>query len=476
MKKQYTEKSCLNCGKLHSRRGVTCSNNCAAILRNKKRKNIELTCELCGNKFHNKVGRGKYCNKKHYKNCEVCSKKFIISKGKENKLNPTCGASCGATYSHRSSNNKEIRKQNSLKKWKVEHPFQAEEVKEKIEKSIQGTAGRFGTEASKKAIQKIYGVENVSSLEEIKQKKAKTFKENYIDKGIFIFRGPVSKTNIRWREKLEKETATKWEHEKYFSGVGAIDLYSEINGIPIAIEINPTATHNSYYNIIACSIKNCIKPCAEHALSPNYHYNKTKLLKDLYDISLISVFDWMSEEKIVSLVKSKTGLNTKKFDAEETEIVFLTPVEAHRLLKEFHCFEEVKNLDYCLGLTVDGQIIGVQSYSNLNNNIFEMRNLAFRDDFSIIGGAEKLTNFFVKNFTPFQIVHFQELSSLDFSIQIESFEKFDSLILSPRKCLSKGRKMVLDSTVSHSFVEEEFLRDNWLPVWDCGVKENIWTL
>lgn len=234
-----TKKTCPMCSEEHSRRGETCSNQCAADKRAQYHEKTEIICTICGSSFKSKTGRARYCDNDHYKPCEVCNEDFKIPKGKESKKNPTCGPKCGAVYSHRSADNKKKREQGSLAKWGVKHPFMADEVKKKIEKGITGTAGRFGTEASRKALLEMYGVENASSLEFVKAKKAETFKTNYTDKGIYPQYGPVSKINLAWKSKLEEATGVSFELEKYFSGTGRVDLFTELHGVKLAIEINP---------------------------------------------------------------------------------------------------------------------------------------------------------------------------------------------------------------------------------------------
>lgn len=303
-KRIYSKSVCPVCGTIHRKRGKTCSNKCANYLRRETNKTLPLKCAICGELFTVKGGKGKYCNNPHYKKCEVCGNNFEIKRGTETSQKITCNSSCASKLSHRSPGNKEKRRANSLAKWGVENPFQAPEVKEKIEKSLEGTAGRFGTEASKKSIRKIYGVENASQLEFVKEKKARSFKKNFIDKGIYPKSGPISKINLEWKQKLETFTGTEWELEKYFKNIGCIDLHTMIKGVQIIVEINPTATHNYYSNIIACTRAKCtIFPCLKHALKEDYHYIKTKTMRVEHGLLLLNVFDWDNEDTFYETIK-----------------------------------------------------------------------------------------------------------------------------------------------------------------------------
>lgn len=498
-KRRYKEKECLECGKLFKKRGVTCSRKCSVAQRKKTNLKKPLTCELCGKTFYNTVGRGKFCTNDHYTNCRVCGKSFVIPRGRERDENPTCGYSCGAVYSHRKEESKEKRRQNSLKKWGVEHPFQAPEVKEKIEKALEGTAGRFGTEASKKAIKKALGVENASQLEEVKKKKAATYKKNYTDKGIYPNRGPVSKTNLRWQKLLEDATGLEWELEKYFDNVGSIDLYAENKGARVAVEISPTATHSTHRNLIACSYRDCPKDekCTEHTVERLYHQHKARDLKKFHNISLTTIFDWTDEEKIVSFIRSRLKLDENKVYGKQTEVREISQRDANRFLKEFHMLGPSRLQKHCYGLYYDDLLVQVQTFAPLKQEgVYEARRLATRSNWAVIGGVSKITKHFLKTVQPKQVVAFSDLnlSWPDYDLKHNDFERIE--IQPPQKCWSKGSEMILAKTAawqsadrllgiandSKSSIYPEdwtndqvFLAEGWLPVWDCGMIKDVWT-
>jgi hypothetical protein len=495
--RQYYKKLCPICFQEHKNRGVTCSRECATQKRRLYAASRPLTCVLCGNTFHTKDGKGKYCPDTHFKKCLICEKAFPIAKGKENKLNPTCGPSCGATYSHLSVGNVEKRKQNSLKKWGVEHPFQAPEVKAKIESSLVGTAGRFGTEASKAAIEAIYGVDNVSKLPEVKERKAVTYKRNYVDKGKYLTRGPVSKTNLRWKKMLEEATGLTWELERHFANVGNIDLTAEHNGKIVAVEINPTVTHNSYKNLISCRPSECETPCSVHALSKDYHFKKSKALKELHNVSLTSVFDWMDEGKVVAFLKARLQLDSNRVFARKTEVVPITQREANRFLNEFHMLGASRRQEYCYALMYEGQVVQVQTFARWGREegAFEARRLATRSDFYVVGGVSRVTKRFIRDVNPVSIVAFSDLnlSWPDYDLMFNGFQRVS--VNRPQKCWSKRKELVLDKSAARQSAdrllkiannssvskypeswsnEEVFLAEGWLPVWDCGMIKDEW--
>lgn len=493
MEKKYKEKKCPVCNTTHHRRGETCSKECAMIKRTQYSSNKDLVCILCGKIFHTKDGKGKYCSDIHFKNCEVCGKSFPIPKRKESKRNPTCGLSCGAKLSHMSKDNKKKRKQNSLAKWGVEHPLQATEVKEKIAESVKNTAGRFGTEASKEAMRTIYGVDNASKIESVKKKKSETFNKNYTSKGIYPKNSKISKINLKWRDKLVESTGLDWEMERYFENVGSIDLYTEHNDARIAVEINPTGTHNSYKNVVACIRNRCeIYPCKEHGKTQKYHYERSRLMKEQHNVSLTSIFDWMDETKLLNFINSKLKLDEKKIYARKTKIVDLTQTEANRFLKNYHMLGASRKQIHCYGLTYDDILVQVQTYALLGkeDNVFEAKRLATIPNTAVIGGVSKLTKHFLREVEPKKIVAYSDLnlSYPDYDVEYNGFVR--TSVNKPQKCWSKGNRMILQKSAAYQSAdrligiandsktsiypenwsnEQVFLAEGWLPVWDCGM-------
>lgn len=500
-KRKYPERECPVCSTRHSNRGQTCSKTCGIALRKQTASSRVIKCVLCGESFTTRDGSGKYCSNTHYKNCEVCGKEFPITKGKESKKNPTCGFSCGAVYSHRSESSKKLRRENSLKKWGVDYPLQSVEVKSKIveSKKISGKSGKFGSRESREAIKKLYGVDNVSKLDEVKKKKAETFKKNFLDNGIYPKYGPVSKINLQWKQDLEDATGLEWEVERFFDGVGRIDLVAENAGRIVAVEINPTATHNAYKNIVACLHNKCESfPCREHAIDNKYHFNKAKSMKELHNVSLMSIFDWMDRDKCISFIKSKLLLDSHKVYARKTKIVEISQRDANKFFNEFHMLGASRLQKHCFALVSDGEIVQVQSFAPLskkNPMEFEARRMATRDDWFVVGGVSKLTKHFIESVEPESVVAFSDLnlSYPDYDVVFNDFERVS--VNRPQKCWSKGSRMILDKSAARQSAdrllgiandsknskypedwsnEDVFLAEGWLPVYDCGMVKDEW--
>lgn len=500
MAREYAERPCEVCGALHRRRGRTCSSRCAAELRSQVNRTKVLTCVLCGKEFRSKDGKGKYCSGPHVRSCVICGREYVIPVGKEAHPSPTCGPHCGAVLSHRNPASKTKRKTNSLSRWGTEFPSQAPDVRQRIRENPNSASTRFGSERMKEILEGRYGTENVSSLEDVKRRKHDTFNEHYTSKGIFISHGPVSKTNLRWKAVLEDATGLSWELEHRVDGVGSIDLYAELDGVALPVEINPTATHNSYVNRIGCVRKGCDTfPCSTHATKRMYHHDRAKAVH-VQGMSLLSVFNWMDERKVVDFVRARLRLNEVKVGARQTEVVRLTQAQANAFMKEFHMMGSSRGQTFCYGLVLDGSLVHVQTFAPSGRDgacdgVFEARRLASRAGVTVVGGASRLTQHFIREAHPSRIVAFSDLD-LSWPNYDETFNNFaHATVNGPQKCWSKGSRMILDKSAArqsadrligvahdskHSPYPEDWtneqvlLAEGWLPVYDCGMLKDIW--
>jgi len=168
------DKQCPICGVTHNRRGFTCSNECASISRKNSAK--EKNCEYCGESFKAIHHFDRFCSREHFSECKNCGKRFSLSDVRRPSL--TCSTSCAATISH-TDKSKRKRKENSLEKYGVEHPFQAEEIKKKIRDNPEHQKTLIGSEEFAKKLTEIYGVTNIRNSAEMNEKFKKKFSENH---------------------------------------------------------------------------------------------------------------------------------------------------------------------------------------------------------------------------------------------------------------------------------------------------------
>lgn len=318
----------------------------AKDLKNKKK------CGICNEYFVPISSSHKFCNRKHIKKCEICEKEFEVST--RSVTSRTCSQSCGSALSH-SEKSREKRRINNLNKYGVEHHFQRKDVVEKIQKSLNKSKNdsRIGTKKFEEIIHSKYGVKNVSSLKEIKEKKEKTYLEKYgvknpaemkiknykewklfeefVDKNNFdcldlaryfettvgSVRAKAYRTNTMKKIKdfykySEPELKIKhilteigleegidfFPHNRKIIEPKELDFY--IPKFSLAIEVSPSHTHNSNFGWDKKG----------EGLEENYHYEKKKECEEK-GVFLITIFDWMDTELITSIIKSKCQLHDK---------------------------------------------------------------------------------------------------------------------------------------------------------------------
>lgn len=458
---------------------LTCSTACAGTYRKTNPKQLEeKQCFECGESFIPQHFNEVYCSKQHERNCKHCGNPYFVDTSKLSKETMACSQSCGSALTHNEAS-KELRKQNNLANYGVEHHFQRDDVKKKIRSHPKVLNTRYGSAGFTENMLEKHGVENGFQL------------PNAVP-------GRVSKPNLRWRAALEERTGMAWELEKYFKDVGNVDLYGEINGVRLAVEISPTATHNSHIHKIACNRRGCEElPCLQHGKSKDYHRDRVVKLKEIHGVDLITIFDWMDEEKLLNFISAKLNLLSKKVGAKKCEVRRIEQVDANKFLKLHHLLGSSRLQTYCYGIFHGTELLQVQTFSPSKTieGSWEAKRLATKNDWVVMGGVSRATKRFIEEANPKEIVAFSDLN-LGYSGFDSSYNGFSKVELQkPVLCWSKGSRMILqksaafqsadrligiannskDSIYPESYTNEEvFLAEGWLPVWDCGKMKEVW--
>lgn len=175
---------------VRSHNSATCSNAHKTELRKQteakkkeesREKGKTKKCAFCGEEFVPQRRTQIYCDRDHYVNCEVCGKKIAVSRSNLGRPPRACCPSHAVMLGH-TPESQAKRRENSLKKWGTETPLQATEVKAKIKKTFDEHPEkdyRFGSKNSRELIEDKYGVDNVSRLDSIKEKKRQRSQERY---------------------------------------------------------------------------------------------------------------------------------------------------------------------------------------------------------------------------------------------------------------------------------------------------------
>jgi hypothetical protein len=158
---------------------------------------------------------------------------------------------------------------------------------------------------------------------------------------------------------------------------------------------------------------------SEKFLDKNYHINKTELCKK-HNIRLIHIFEDDFDNKphiISSIISNLIGLSNKIY-ARHTEIKI---VSQKKIIDEFLTQNHLQgfvnsNINY--GLYYNGELVSLMTFmkirkifnSNTRDNDYELVRFCNKLNHTVVGGASKLLNRFIKDRQPSKIVSYCDIS------------------------------------------------------------------
>lgn len=277
---------------------------------------------------------------------------------------------------------------------------------------------------------------------------------------------PISQNNLKLKESLEK-LGNKVELEYVIE-----NLQYDLKVDNSLIEINPTFTHNSYIGP-KFSEDSIGKP-----KDKDYHINKTKLAAT-NGFKCIHIFDWDNKEKIINLFCKKEYLYARK-----CKIKIINKEECDKFLNEYHLQNTCKGQSIKLGLYYSDKLVQVMTFGKprYNKNYeYELLRLCTHKDYKIIGGSQKLFNYFIKTYNPISIISYCDLSKfegnvykkLNFELKNKTkpalhWSKYNKQITN-NLLLQRGYDQLFGTNYGKGTSNQELmLKNNWLPVYDCG--------
>lgn len=289
----------------------------------------------------------------------------------------------------------------------------------------------------------------------------------------------ISKINMNFAELLNKNNI-KYIQE-YNINQYIYDFYlPELNK---TIEIDPTYTHTvmgNHFNNFQYNEK-----------YETYHMTKT-IVAQRNNIQCIHIWQWDNWNKIIDIIKPKQKLYARKLQIKE-----INRKEANEFIDLYHLQNSCYGNKVNLGLFSDGILVQVMTFGKPRYNShyqWELLRLCSHSDYIIIGGAEKLFKYFVRNYQPESIISYCDNSKFNGDVYLRLSFKYDK-ITKPQKVWSKDSNYITDNNLrQHGFDrlvgaklnppeiygkgtnnEELMLKHNWLPVYDCGQKVFIWS-
>lgn len=354
------------------------------------------------------------------------------------KLKETNFERYGFEYPIQSSKIIEKFKNTNLNKYGVDNPSKSEEIKLKIKKTILEKYNTLNLNSISEISDKIkstniirYGKTHISKSEEYRIKFKITNDINYLtytNNGISLFRCDCNKHHefeihidnyIRRKESniplcticypinelksiKEKEFINfvklnyKGEVLESYRDELEIDLY--LPDLKLGFEFNGLYWHSEEYK------------------ENNYHLNKTNFF-DQKGIRIIHVWedDWDFKRNIIeSQIKNLLKLNTEKIFARNCQVKEINNI---KLIREFLNLNHIQG--FCtsivkLGLFHENELISIMLFDQyegrkkMSNNNWNLSRFCNRINVSVIGGASKLLNYFIKKYNPERIISYAD--------------------------------------------------------------------
>ena len=273
--------------------------------------------------------------------------------------------------------------------------------------------------------------------------------------------GTSDSTDNKFFEQLLINNNIKYERE---FPIGKFSYDFKVDNV--LIEIDPTATHNSTW-----------RPFHDTGLDKNYHLNKTNVAKE-HGFRCIHIFDWDDKQKIINLLKNRQSVPARKC------VVKCVSVEdAKSYLNDNHLQGYVQD-SIRLGLFFDDTLISLMTFGKPRyNKHFELELLRYCSTYYVIGGAEKLFSYFIKNYNPQSVISYCDNAKFDGNVYEKlGFVKHDFSNPSKHWYSLKTKKHITDNLLRKQGFDRLFgtnygkgtsneqlmLQNKFVEVYDCG--------
>lgn len=253
----------------------------------------------------------------------------------------------------------------------------------------------------------------------------------------------------------------------------AYDFY--LWGTYTLVEINPTFTHTT-------AITGVFEP-----RDKNYHLDKTRYAQE-HSYRCIHVWQWDDWDKIINLIKPKQRLYARKLQLKE-----ISKQETNKFLDKYHIQNSCYGNSVNLGLYQDEELVQIMTFGKprYNKNYqWELLRLCTHSDYIVVGGAEKLFKHFVEQCNPESIISYCDMSKFTGDV----YERLGFKQMTkpqPREhwsnkntkehitavlLLQKGYDNLFNTNYGKGTDNRKLmLEHNWLPIFDCGQVNYVWT-
>jgi hypothetical protein len=233
-----------------------------------------------------------------------------------------------------------------------------------------------------------------------------------------------------------------------------IDIY--IPELNIGFEFNGVYWHSDFYK------------------EKNFHSYKSKFFMER-GIRIIHIWedDWINKSDIIkSQIKNLMGLS-KKIGARKCKVVEITDVNVAKNFLNSNHIQGWVNSKIKLGLIFEDRLISIMTFDSFEGrkkmleNEYNLNRFCNLLDYSVIGGASKLLNYFVEKFNPKRVISYSDrdwsIGELYKKLEFEKVSESDA----DYKYVVEGKRIHKSNfKKSKTGVSESELE---IPkIWDCG--------
>nr|DAJ50887.1 MAG TPA: endonuclease-like protein [Caudoviricetes sp.] len=281
-------------------------------------------------------------------------------------------------------------------------------------------------------------------------------------------------------ESISDEVITR--HDRQSIRPNELDIC--VKNKKIAFECNPTSTHNSSAPFID-----------SEPIMPGYHKMKTDKCEQA-GIFLFHIFgyEWTHKKPIIqSMIRNLLGKNNDRIYARKCEVKEVDAIISYTFLQDNHRQGGVHS-KVRLGLYYEDNLVSIMTFGKMRNTIgtgnedlddcWELVRFCNKLDTSVIGGASKLFNYFVKHYQPDRIRSFSDrahtrgklYSKLGFAEVTRSDPNYVWVNVETDKACHRAnaqkqniRKFLHDDSIDLSKTEREIMIEHgFVQVYDSG--------
>lgn len=226
---------------------------------------------------------------------------------------------------------------------------------------------------------------------------------------------------------------------------------------------------------------------SEEFLDNDYHLNKTKLCEEK-NIQLIHIFEdeWELKKDIVkSRLKNILGLTQDKIYARKCQIKEVSSKESKEFLDKNHIQGNTKaSIKY--GLYHKNELVCLMTFGirpMINKTSLELIRFCNKLDITVIGGADKLLQYFIKNHQPKEIISYADrrwsqgglYEKLGFEFVYNTNINFYYLINKKRlnRLNFQKHKIIKNENDKNKTASQIMLEQGIYKIYDCGNKKYV---